>query len=91
MKKLFALLALVVGMTTTSFANTSSASLPAGSHTTAAPTAATKVMKVATKAEMVALANQLTAGTTAKVVAQDTTVIIIVFDDGTVIIIIITD
>lgn len=89
MKKLLALLALVVGMTSTSFANTSSAALPAASHATAALPAATKVVKVANKAEMMALANQLTANTNAKVVAQDTTVIIIIFDDGTIIIIII--
>ena len=89
MKKLLALLALVVGMTSTSFANTTSVSLPTSSHSASALPAATKVMKVATKAEMVALANQLTANTNAKVVAQDTTVIVIIFDDGTIIIIII--
>ena len=88
MKKIFALLALAVGISTTSFAHTTTTARAAAAPLTVAQPAE-KVVKVATKEEMVALASQLTANTNAKVVAQATDVIIIVFDDGTVIIIII--
>ncbi len=86
MKKLLVLLALVAGVTTTSFASTTAR--PTAPSAVAQP-AAEKVIKVATKEEMVALASKLTANTNAKVVAEVTDVIIIVFDDGTVIIIIV--
>lgn len=86
MKKILVLLALIAGVTTTSFASTTAR--PAAATTVAQPTAE-KVIKVANKAEMVALASKLTANTNAKIVAEVTDVIVIIFDDGTVIIIII--
>lgn len=86
MKKVLSLIVLAVAVSTASFANTTAPKATTPVVLEQQNTA--EVVKVSSRKEMLALADQLTAGKKAQVTVQ-TDIIIIIFDDGTVIIIII--
>ncbi len=90
MKKLLCLFALLVGLSTASFANNAPLAPAAPVALTASEQATPTVIEVKSREEAVALAGQLTAGKAAKVaVAQDVTVIVIEFEDGSILVIVI--
>jgi hypothetical protein len=91
MKKLLCLFALLVGLSTASFASTTSVAAVAPVASAAQKQVNPTVFQVASKDEAVALATNLTAGKAAKVaVVQEVMQIVLIDEDGNIIIITIT-